>query len=299
MRENALGTETSGQISCRERSEVAERADPESHQHIDQLGAVEGGDRQRGEEAGGAARLHEQTDTGLSDHLTIEQLLGMCFQPAGRATPGRQASSEGTIGHPHPNTCPGWDGIGHQLVGTLHDRGFTTEVPGRPTSREQALTWSDDLHSRGELLERHENRLVRSGLDDLVLVDDHEIGGSALGFPPPQPCLDTSGPSAGDVATTRLATTTAVGSPRSTPAATTGQSRHRTTTQRSGCDVDIVLELDPAASSTRWWSGTAVSSTSSTTRPCWSGSQSVLCRGRAALRRPRTSSSTRRACRWP
>ena len=110
---------------------------------------------------------------------------------------------------------------------------IATEEPGRPPGREADEPRSRHLDPWGDGIEGAGHRLEQPGLAVDVAVEQGQLGATALGIAPPLPPGHPvpPGPPA-NVATTRLATSTAAGSSSGTPQDTTGQSGHHTTVMR-------------------------------------------------------------------
>ena len=147
-----------------------EAAQPEPAQQPDQLGPVDVGipvellDAERGEEGRGVP--------------------GRDGQPPARREHGR----EQPVGHPDLALHPGArrDLVDQPLGGGQ----LAAEVAGRPPRRQHHQAGPDDLHPRGQLLDRHHHRLERAGVPVGVAGEHGQLRAAGLGLPAAQPAPD-------------------------------------------------------------------------------------------------------------
>ena len=116
----------------------------------------------------------------------------------------------------------------------IGDGGVAAEIARWPPHRERTRAGPGDFEPWGDVVECSDDRLEQSSFTGLVTFVKDKRGAPTLGGTAPHPRATPWARAPGEAATMRLAYTTATGSARSTPVATTGQSGHQATRVRTG-----------------------------------------------------------------
>src|SRR5215216_5301572 len=194
----ALGAEAGGQVGPWQGGQDAEGAQAEADQQVGEVGAVEGGHREGGQEGPAAARGDDdlvaggqaggEGAVGDPDPAAIPAQRGTT--PAVPRTPPTQRGTTPAVPRTPPALDGGVDGGGH---GDGQGR-LAAVVAGGAAGREGALARPEDLDPGGELLDRHQHRLEGAGVAGRVVGQQLQLRAAPLGLAPAQAGPDALGP---------------------------------------------------------------------------------------------------------
>ena len=143
----------------RERGEIAERAQTEAVQHVDELGTIERGQGPRCEERG----AHPSRD----DH---------------RGVVGGESRGKRPVGHAHVHVAAIGEHFAGERVGSSRQCVVATEVARRAVCRERAPTGLAHFDARCELVDGGDHRLEHPGVTRRIVFEHDELGAPPLRF---------------------------------------------------------------------------------------------------------------------
>ncbi len=269
MCERAVVAEASEHVGGRQRGEIAERAQTEPAQHVDEIGTVE--------------RVERAAVTGTPRSLPE----------------GRRAVVHSKRARPRTDRrrCRRWTGtrslqhIERERTSAVRQRLVASEVASRTPGGEGALPGDGDLDARCQFVERGDHGFEGARITGRIVIEDDELGATALRLPPAQPDIDTRIASRG-----RRGNHT-VGEEHGCRFVERHTRRHHRPV-RTRHDQRPNRWCRHADRSERNGRTSASSSTAATPPPA-AGNHSGTRRVRAAARRPPASTTTWRACRCP
>ena len=159
-----LRTEPRQHVAFRQSPEGPQRGQPQAPQHLHQLGTAEGVDRKRGEELRGLTDVdHDRRPdtrrspvTRRSTRLARRSRVTIEF----RSGPRGEGGTKGSVGDPDPHGRRQDELATHHSGHLLCQWAVAAEIPGGATARKQTRTGPGDLDSRGDVVERGDDRFV-------------------------------------------------------------------------------------------------------------------------------------------
>jgi hypothetical protein len=157
VRERAFVAEAGEYVGGRQCGEIAERAQAESPQHVDEVGTAERFEWQRRQERRARTRRND-------DRWRARCKLG------GERTVG-DTDMDGDAALQHTEREP---------TGAFCQRFIAAEVTSRTSSGKGALSWRDHLDTRRQYVERGNDRFEAARISCWVVIDDDELGTPTL-----------------------------------------------------------------------------------------------------------------------